>query len=52
MNLDRYAKAIAAAVTLIGFILASRGVELDARTADALVVLLTTFAVWVVPNRG
>lgn len=49
--MTRYNKAIAAAVAAAAAIAAAQGFDIPAEFQDALVVVITTFAVWATPNK-
>lgn len=49
--MTRYNKAIAAAIAAFAAIAASQGLEIPQEFQDALIIVVTTIAVWVVPNK-
>ena len=50
--MQKYNKAIAAAVAAIASILATQGIDLEPDFEAAVVTVVTTFAVWLIPNKA
>jgi len=48
----KYNKAFAAAIAAIASILATQGIELSPEFQAAAVTVITTFAVWLIPNKA
>lgn len=50
--MTRYNKAIAACIAAFAALAAAQGLEITLEQQNALVIVVTTIAVWAVPNKA